>query len=465
MDAQEEYPRFMPPSKSANDSRSDLLPGSEHSTRTGKIELPVVLFSSHAELSKLIHKVGHEIGNPLTAIISFATVMERFGDIGSSISPGGAPLTDSTNVPQYARGIAAEAWKISLLNERLVLLLSDREPHCRKENILPILYRALSKAESRHGWDSSRARVSVHSSVVPLVSVDKDLLAILFVELFSNAFSELAAQGQRVVSRAAEERSADQASLQEEIPLINIDLDANDELVRLVISNATRPIPQSDLSELFEPFVSNDSNAKRLGIGLTLAAMLIRRIQGDFEVQERTNEHGRQFRAVLSFPVARQSASVSANDPPQTVEKRTAALWSGAGAQMRPVAKDSACLLIVENEPAVASAIQRIVEISLPPLSCSCQCLSGTEAVRWIESGTAFDCMLCDLNLAEMSGRHVYETLQSVRPQDAKKFAFITGEQARRETKTYLDSCARPYLIKPFEPEQLLGLIRSLLEK
>ena len=30
-------------------------------------------------LSDLIHKIGHEIGNPLTSIISLASIIERFG--------------------------------------------------------------------------------------------------------------------------------------------------------------------------------------------------------------------------------------------------------------------------------------------------------------------------------------------------------------------------------------------------
>src|SRR5262245_24972844 len=94
----------------------------KHSTRVGKVKLNFTDIRAEELLSHLIHKLGHEIGNPLTSIISLGTILERF----SISAPGRGETLPPEKIASYASSIIDEAWRISSLTEKLVLTLSNR---------------------------------------------------------------------------------------------------------------------------------------------------------------------------------------------------------------------------------------------------------------------------------------------------------------------------------------------------
>ena len=112
----------------------------------------------------------------------------------------------------------------------------------------------------------------------------------------------------------------------------------------------------------------------------------------------------------------------------------------------------------------VASAIEKILKTGFAPMNINFKCISGKEALKIIDLQESFDAMLCDLNLAGMSGRHVYEHLLNERPELQSKFIFLTGDKSRKETLSYLESAGRPYIFKPFEPQDLVNIVSDIIE-
>ena len=119
-------------------------------------------------------------------------------------------------------------------------------------------------------------------------------------------------------------------------------------------------------------------------------------------------------------------------------------------------------MLIVEDEATVASAMKKIIELGLSEHRTECHCVDGSACLKLLESGAVFDAILCDLNLKESSGRFIYETIVKDHPTFCNCFAFLTGDSHRAEAINFLRSTGRPYLLKPFEPEQLLTLVTDL---
>jgi len=48
------------------------------------------------------------------------------------------------------------------------------------------------------------------------------------------------------------------------------------------------------------------------------------------------------------------------------------------------------------------------------------------------------------------------------RPQLAQRFVFVTGDQARDETRHFLESCGQPSVTKPYDLSDLIAAIGTV---
>src|SRR6266566_1439067 len=67
---------------------------------------------------------------------------------------------------------------------------------------------------------------------------------------------------------------------------------------------------------------------------------------------------------------------------------------------------------------------------------------NGLEAMERLGNrDNMFDAIVTDLQMPRLGGRAMYEQLVNGRPLVAKRFVFVTGDQARGETRAFLESC------------------------
>lgn len=210
--------------------------------KSAKPKFPSDKIRSGELLSELIHRVSHEIGNPLTAIISLASVMQRF-ETGEKAS-------------EYAGSIAREAWKITSFNDRLVALLSSRVVENPKCDLEPALEQALERSKIQG--------VDYKPPLEPIAAaIDAPLFQVLVRELLSNALTYTSAES-----------------------AISIQLLKDGECALLEIKNPCSPERPFSLEAAFEPFISSSSESKHLGIGLTVCWSIVDRFGGEIEIAE-----------------------------------------------------------------------------------------------------------------------------------------------------------------------------------
>jgi len=87
--------------------------------------------------------------------------------------------------------------------------------------------------------------------------------------------------------------------------------------------------------------------------------------------------------------------------------------------------------------------------------------LGAKEALRLFGQDRAFDVVLCDLQMPEMSGSELYETVRQRWPELAQRFIFITGGACSQEARRFLESPGLAFIHKPFQVGELLELIES----
>jgi len=70
---------------------------------------------------------------------------------------------------------------------------------------------------------------------------------------------------------------------------------------------------------------------------------------------------------------------------------------------------------------------------------------NGLEAMERLgERDSTFDAIVTDLQMPRLGGRAMYEQLVNSRPLVARRFVFVTGDQARDETRSFLENCGQP---------------------
>jgi len=116
-------------------------------------------------------------------------------------------------------------------------------------------------------------------------------------------------------------------------------------------------------------------------------------------------------------------------------------------------------ILIVDDEPAICDVCQRVLtEEGLEVDIAS----NGKVAQDMIEK-KQYDLFLVDIRTPAMSGKELYYWLQTKHPQLANRLIFTTGDVMSGDTKGFLGQAKRPFLAKPFTPDDLKSIMKEAL--
>jgi DNA-binding response OmpR family regulator len=115
-------------------------------------------------------------------------------------------------------------------------------------------------------------------------------------------------------------------------------------------------------------------------------------------------------------------------------------------------------ILVVEDEPAISDVCQRVLigegfEVDIA--------VNGEVAQDMIEE-KQYDSCLIDIRTPRMNGRELYQWLQEKHPQLATGVIFTTGEMMGGDIQSFLEQAARPFLPKPFTPDELRAIVREV---
>ena len=116
-------------------------------------------------------------------------------------------------------------------------------------------------------------------------------------------------------------------------------------------------------------------------------------------------------------------------------------------------------VLIVEDEPPISRVCERVLtgeglEVDIA--------LNGKIAQEMIEKKN-YDLCLIDMRTPPMNGKELYYWLKEKHPQMAEGVIFTTGDVMGEEAKGFLEQAAKPFLPKPFTPEELRAIIKETL--
>lgn len=89
--------------------------------------------------------------------------------------------------------------------------------------------------------------------------------------------------------------------------------------------------------------------------------------------------------------------------------------------------------------------------------------VNGTLAQDMIEKKQYHLCLI-DIRTPKMNGTELYHWLQKKYPQVANQVVFTTGSVMDERTMTFIEQSGRPFLPKPFTPEELIAIVKKALK-
>lgn len=112
-------------------------------------------------------------------------------------------------------------------------------------------------------------------------------------------------------------------------------------------------------------------------------------------------------------------------------------------------------VLVVDDEPQIGTTLRLLLE----PRHEVVPVTSGKAALERLTTDGAFDVVLCDLKMPEMSGIDLYEIVAVVAPAVLDRFVFMTGGVFSAKISAFLGRVPNPCIDKPFDIAALTALI------
>lgn len=121
----------------------------------------------------------------------------------------------------------------------------------------------------------------------------------------------------------------------------------------------------------------------------------------------------------------------------------------------------SACILVVDDEPANIKLLERM--LAARHFSSVLSTRDPRQVLALVRNHDV-DLILLDINMPHMDGYEVMEQLQSEIAESLPPILVLTAQHARDFRQRALDNGARDYVTKPFDPDELFSRVKNLLE-
>ncbi len=118
-------------------------------------------------------------------------------------------------------------------------------------------------------------------------------------------------------------------------------------------------------------------------------------------------------------------------------------------------------ILVVEDEPAICDLCLRVLSSVYFEIDIAA---NGKVAQDMIVE-KQYDLFLFDIKLPVMSGRELYQWLQEKYPKQISKVIFTSGSVLGEDTQLFIDQTGRPFLPKPFTPDELKTIVTETLKE
>ena len=356
-------------------------------------------------LGMLLAGVAHELNNPLSVVLGQAALMESMA-------------ADKQQSDRAGR-IRNAAERCTRIIKTFLAMARDKPPSRVPVQINALIEPALDLVAYPLRSNDIKVERALAEDL-PEVQGDPDQLHQVLINLLINATQALeeSEPPRRIVLRTRHNA-------------------ANDE-VELEIADSGPGVPEELRRRIFEPFFTTKSETSGTGVGLAVCHGMVTAHGGSLTV-DNLPDGGACFRIRLpasGTETAEAPAEAPADDSPGRV-------------------------LLIDDEPEICELLIDFLEDSGLQIETAA---SGQDALRLI-GARDFDAIVCDLRMPGMDGPALFDKVARERPDMISRFIFGTGDLLSESSRRFLKECNRPFLEKPFMPEQVRRLVKQVVRR
>jgi signal transduction histidine kinase/ActR/RegA family two-component response regulator len=394
-----------------------------------------------AAVGQLVSGVAHELNNPLQGVLGYAELILA-----------GKPAALETEELRAIRDNANRAAGIV----RNLLTFAGRNTTARGwQQINRVVRDAIAVREEPVNSAGIDLRLEA-ADRLPLVYIDSARLEDVIVNLIENAEAAIAVRREgKSLSRAVPEKARGE---------ITIVTRSDPDRIYVEVSDNGSGLRAEDLPRIFDPFFTTREVGQGAGLGLSVCYGIVREHGGQIMAR---NGSGGGAVFTIELPVMAESLIVASSPavgivPPKPAEARTA-VPGPSYAMVSPEDQINPSphrrnALVVDDEESNAALVRRVLagagyDVESTTLS--------RRALVMIER-TAYDAVICDVKMPELSGQELYGRVCQIRPEMARRFIFITGDIDGEDTRQFLDESRCSYFMKPFNLERLTAAVDML---
>lgn len=116
-------------------------------------------------------------------------------------------------------------------------------------------------------------------------------------------------------------------------------------------------------------------------------------------------------------------------------------------------------ILVIEDEPTVGLLCKRVLAAGGFDVDVV---TNGLDAKK-VTGEKDYALCISDVRLPGMTGIELYEHWKATKNPIAEKLVFITGDTMNNYIRDFLRGTDRPSVMKPFEPNELVAVVRQAL--
>lgn len=228
--------------------------------------------------------------------------------------------------------------------------------------------------------------------------------------------------------------------------------------IRIEVSDQGKGIPEDELPFIFDRFYQATTSAfkknRGTGIGLALTQELVQLMKGTI-VATSQKDKGTTFSLMLPI-----TNTADLKDNPSKIKTQKVSTYNLDNLEQPIKNKDLPTVLVVEDNEEIAHYIGTCLADSYNLLFA----LNGQIGFE-ISENQIPDIIITDVMMPIMDGYELTDKLQNTKPTNHIPIIMLTAKAQQEDKIVGLKSGADAYLTKPFQKEELLVRINSLIEK
>ena len=393
-----------------------------------------------AAVGQLVSGVAHELNNPLQGVLGYAELM-----LASK------PTSVDTEELRAIRDNANRAAGIV----RNLLTFAGRTDSARGWQQMNRIVRDAVAAREPHLIGAGIDLKLQVADRLPLVYVDHKRLEDVIIKLVDNAEAAI------TLRRGGQSLPATLPGRGRGEIVITTRLEGEPDRIVVDVADNGSGLKEEDLTRVFDPFFTTREVGQGTGLGLSVCYGIVREHGGHITARNRSTG-GAEF--TVELPVMAESLIAASSSSAETrpmpehrpVPPPPFAVVAPPEDDVDQARRRNA--LVVDDEESNAALVRRVLasagyDVESTTLS--------RRALVMIER-TAYDAVICDVKMPELSGQELYGRVCQIRPEMARRFIFITGDIDGEDTRKFLSETRCSYFMKPFNLEKLTAAVDTL---